>query len=174
MRKAVFLDRDGVINKAIVKNGKPFPPASLDAFEFLPGVKSATLALRKAGFLIVVVTNQPDVATGVQARDVVESMHKKLHDAAICDDIKVCYHTDDDACYCRKPKPGMLLEAAKEWQIDLPRSFMVGDRWRDVAAGKAAGCQTLFIDYQYREQSAEKPDAVVASLEDATKFILQF
>jgi D-glycero-D-manno-heptose 1,7-bisphosphate phosphatase len=173
VRQAVFLDRDGVINKAIVKNGKPFPPASLDAFEFLPGVKSATLALRKAGFLIVVVTNQPDVATGVQARDVVESMHKKLHDAAICDDIKVCYHTEDDACDCRKPKPGMLLEAAKEWQIDLQRSFMVGDRWRDVAAGKAAGCQTYFIDYQYSEQSAEKPDAVVASLEEASKLIIQ-
>ena len=174
MRQAVFLDRDGVINRAVVKNGKPFPPASLDAFEFLPGVESAANALRNAGFLIVVVTNQPDVATGVQAREVVESMHKKLYDAAICDDIKVCYHTDDDACDCRKPKPGMLLEAAKEWQIDLPRSYMVGDRWRDVAAGKAAGCQTYFIDYQYSEQSAEKPDAVVASLEEAAKFILQF
>ena len=174
MRQAVFLDRDGVINRAVVKNGKPFPPASLDAFEFLPGVESAALALRKAGFLIVVVTNQPDVATGLQAREVVESMHKKLHDAAICDDIKVCYHTDDDACDCRKPKPGMLLEAAKEWQIDLQRSFMVGDRWRDVAAGKAAGCQTFFIDYQYREQSAEKPDAIVTSLKEAAKLILQF
>ena len=174
MRQAVFLDRDGVINRAVVKNGKPFPPATLDAFEFLPGVESAALALRKAGFLIVVVTNQPDVATGLQAREVVESMHKKLRDNAICDYIKVCYHTDDDACDCRKPKPGMLLEAAKEWQIDLKRSFMVGDRWRDVAAGKAAGCQTFFIDYQYREQSAEKPDAVVASLEEASNLILQF
>ncbi len=174
MRQAVFLDRDGVINRAVVKNGKPFPPASLDAFEFLPGVESAALALRKAGFLIVVVTNQPDVSTGLQAREVVESMHKKLHAAAICDDIKVCYHTDNDACECRKPKPGMLLEAAKEWQIDLKSSFMVGDRWRDVAAGKAAGCKTFFIDYQYHEQSGEMPDAVVASLEEAAKLILQF
>ena len=174
MRQAVFLDRDGVINRAVVIGGKPFPPASLDAFEFLPGVESAALALRKAGFLIVVVTNQPDVARGLQAREVVESMHKKLYDVAICDDMKVCYHTDDDACACRKPKPGMLLEAAKEWQIDLQRSFMVGDRWRDVAAGKEAGCRTFFIDYQYREQSAERPDAVVASLEEATKLILQF
>ena len=174
VRQAVFLDRDGVINRAFVINGKPFPPASLAAFEFLPGVESAALALRRAGFLIVVVTNQPDVATGLQAREVVESMHKKLLAAAICDDIKVCYHTDDDACECRKPKPGMLLEAAKQWQIDLQRSFMVGDRWRDVAAGKAAGCKTFFIDYQYREQSAEMPDAVVASLEEAAKLILQF
>ena len=174
LRQAVFLDRDGVINRAVVKDGKPFPPASLDAFEFLPGVESAALALRRAGFLIVVVTNQPDVATGLQAREVVESMHKKLFDAAICDDIKVCYHTDDDACDCRKPKPGMLLEAAKELQIDLRRSYMVGDRWRDVAAGKAAGCQTFLIDCQYREQSAERPDAVVASLEEAANLILQF
>ena len=174
MRQAVFLDRDGVINRAVVKNGKPFPPASLDDFELLPGVESSAIALRKAGFLIVVVTNQPDVATGMQTREVVESMHKKLHAAAICDDVKVCYHIDSDACECRKPKPGMLIEAAIEWQIDLRRSFMVGDRWRDVAAGKAAGCQTFFIDYQYQEQSAEMPDAVVASLEEAANIILQF
>jgi D-glycero-D-manno-heptose 1,7-bisphosphate phosphatase len=173
MRKAVFLDRDGVINKAIVKSGKPFPPESLDAFEFIPGVVSAALALRKAGFVVIVVTNQPDVSTGLQTREVVESMHKKIRDAAICDDIKVCYHTDDDNCGCRKPKPGMLLNAANEWQIDLQRSFIVGDRWRDVAAGKAAGCQTFFIDYKYQEQSAESPDAVVASLQEASRQILQ-
>ena len=174
MRQAVFLDRDGVINRAVVKNGKPFPPASLDDFELLPGVESAVRALRRGGFLIVVVTNQPDVATGMQTREVVESMHKKLHAAAICDEIKVCYHIDADACDCRKPKPGMLIEAAIEWQIDLKRSFMVGDRWRDVAAGKAAGCRTFFIDYRYHEQSAQMPDVVVASLEEAANLILQF
>ena len=173
MRRAVFLDRDGVINHAVVRDGKPYPPASLDEFVLLPGVESATLALRTAGFLIIVVTNQPDVATGVQQLHVVEAMHNKLRLAGICDDIKVCYHTDADLCDCRKPKPGMLFDAAREWQIDLSRSYMVGDRWRDIGAGKAAGCYTFFIDYKYREQSADKPDAVVASLQEASTLILQ-
>ena len=173
MRQAVFLDRDGVINKALVKDGKPLPPVSLNDFELLSGVEFATHALRKAGFLIVVVTNQPDVATGVQTREVVESMHRKLYEAEICDDVKVCYHVDADACECRKPKPGMLLEAAEQWGIDLKSSFMVGDRWRDVLAGKAAGCKTFFIDYKYREQTAKCPDVVVGSLEEAAMHILK-
>lgn len=173
MKQAVFLDRDGVVNRARVRNGKPLPPATLDEFELLPGVESAISALRKAGLLIVVVTNQPDVATGVQRREVVETMHDKLRAAGLCDDVKACYHSDADGCSCRKPKPGMLIEAAREWQIDLGRSFMVGDRWRDVAAGKAAGCYTFFIDYEYREQRPHNPDAVVASLEEAAGLILQ-
>ena len=173
MRRAVFLDRDGVINRAVIRNGKSYPPATLDDFEFLPSVVRTALALRKAGFLIIVVTNQPDVATGLQQLGVVEAMHDKIRVAEICDDIKACYHTDADECYCRKPKPGMLLEAARQWQIDLKGSFMVGDRWRDVAAGKAAGCHTFFIDYQYREKCAVKPDTVVASLEEAGGLILQ-
>ena len=129
-------------------------------------------SLRVAGYLVIMVTNQPDVATGVQRQDVVQAMHGRLRAAGLCDDIKVCYHTDADACDCRKPKPGMLLEAAREWWIDLADSFMVGDRWRDVAAGKAAGCYTFFIDYKYRERRADSPDAVVGSLEEAGRLIL--
>jgi D-glycero-D-manno-heptose 1,7-bisphosphate phosphatase len=128
--------------------------------------------LRKAGFDVVVVTNQPDVATGLQKRDVVEAMHRRLLESGLCDAVKVCYHTDNDDCGCRKPKPGMLLEAATERRLDLPRSFMVGDRWRDVAAGKAAGCFTFFIDSNYLERQPENPDAVVASLEEAGTMIL--
>lgn len=173
MKRAVFLDRDGVLNRAVVRDGKPYPPATLEEFELLPGVERTTRALREAGFLIVVVTNQPDVATGVQRREVVEAMHNKLRAAGLCDVVKVCYHADADGCDCRKPKPGMLIEAAREWQIDLACSFMVGDRWRDVAAGKAAGCRTFFIDYEYQERHADNPDAVVASLEEAGKLILQ-
>ena len=168
----MFLDRDGVINRAVLRDGKPYPPATLKEFELLPGVERATLALRKAGFLIIAVTNQPDVATGIQRREVVEAMHNTLRASGLCDDVKACYHTDADGCVCRKPKPGMLIEAAREWQIDLVRSFMVGDRWRDVAAGKAAGCYTFFIDYGYRERSADNPDAVVSSLEEASRLIL--
>lgn len=173
MKRAVFLDRDGIINRAIVRGGKPYPPATLEEFEFLPGAESAIRALRQAGFLIIVVTNQPDVATGAQRREVVEAMHDKLRAPGLCDDVKVCYHTDADGCDCRKPKPGMLIEAAREWQVDLAHSFMVGDRWRDVAAGKAAGCHTFFVDHNYRERRADNPDTVVGSLEEAGRLILQ-
>ena len=173
MKRAVFLDRDGVINRAVVRDGKPYPPAGIEDFELLPGVEGAAAALRAAGYLLVVVTNQPDVASGMQRREVVEAMHDQLRARGLCDDIRACYHTEADGCDCRKPKPGMLLEAAHELHIELPRSFMVGDRWRDVAAGKAAGCTTYFIDYGYTEKRAEQPDAVVSSLADAARRILK-
>ena len=173
MKRAVFLDRDGTINRAVVRDRRPYPPVMLDEFELLPGAEQTIEALREAGFLIIVVTNQPDVSTGVQRRDVVEAMHDKLRAGGLCDDIKVCYHTDADGCECRKPKPGMLIEAAREWRVNLADSFMVGDRWRDVAAGKAAGCFTYFIDCQYRERRAGCPDAIVGSLEEAGMLILR-
>lgn len=173
MKRAVFLDRDGVINRAIVKHGKPYPPATRDEFELLPGAEQTMRALRAAGLLVIVVTNQPDVATGVQRREVVEAMHDKLLAAGLCDEVKVCYHTDTDGCDCRKPKPGMLLAAARERNIDLARSFMVGDRWRDIDAGKAAGCFTFFIDYNYNEKRPDEPHAVVGSIQDAGRIILQ-
>ena len=172
-KRAVFLDRDGVINRAQVINGKPYPPPTLDDFELLPGDESALLGLRQAGFLVIVVTNQPDVATGKQHQKVVEAMHEKLLSTGLCHDIKVCYHKDGDNCYCRKPKPGMLLEAAQEWQIDLQKSFMVGDRWRDVNAGKSVGCFTFFIDCRYNEKILTKPDTTVSSLSEAAGIILQ-
>ena len=172
MNRAVFLDRDGVINQATVREGRPYPPAGLEQFELLPGVPEAIESLRGAGFKIIIVTNQPDVATGVQRREVVEAIHDNLRALGLCDDIKVCYHTDSDGCECRKPKPGMLIEAAREWGVNLADSFMVGDRWRDVAAGKAAGCFTYFIDYDYQERPADGPDAIVRSLEEAGRLIL--
>jgi len=172
VKRAVFIDRDGVINRAVVRGGKPYPPASLDELEILPGVDTALTALHAAGYMIVVVTNQPDVATGVQRREVVESMHRSLQDRLAIDDIRTCYHADSDACDCRKPKPGMLLAAAQDHGIDLAHSYLVGDRWRDVAAGKAAGCYTFFIDYRYQERAAEAPDRIVASLAEATRHIL--
>jgi len=168
----VFLDRDGVINRAVVRNGKPYPPASVEEMEILPGVEKAVRDLHEAGFLIIVVTNQPDVATGVQSLEVVEMMHRKLRETLPIDDIKICYHTNADACSCRKPKPGMLLEAAQDRDIDLSRSFLVGDRWGDIGAGQAAGCFTFFIDCGYQERAAENPDAVVYSLEEASRIIL--
>lgn len=172
-RRAVFLDRDGVLVRASVRDGKPYPPATLDEFEILPGVTETLHALDAAGFLLIVGTNQPDVARGLQRREVVEAMHRRLREALPLDDIKVCYEADGSACACHKPKPGLLLEAAREHDIDLPRSYMVGDRWRDVGAGKAAGCFTIFIDRGYAEPLADVPDAVCADLTEAVAIILR-
>jgi len=173
LRRAVFLDRDGVINRAVVHNGKPYPPPTLDDFMIDDGVPEAIERLRAAGLWIVVVTNQPDVATGRQRRDIVEAMHARLMSAALCDAIQVCWHAAGDGCACRKPQPGMLLQAADDWQIDLGRSFMVGDRWVDVAAGLAAGCYTLWINRGYAEPAPDSPDALARSLPDAADRILQ-
>jgi D-glycero-D-manno-heptose 1,7-bisphosphate phosphatase len=172
VNRAVFLDRDGVLYRAIIHHGRPYPPPSLEEAQLLPGVDEAVHALRRGGYRLIIVTNQPDVRRGLQEREVVEAMHQCLRQTLSIDDIKVCYHVDEDACACRKPKPGMLLEAAREWSLDLRRSFMVGDRWRDIGAGKAAGCRTILIKTEYREREAEGPDAVVGSLFEASALIL--
>ena len=172
MRKAVFLDRDGVLNASVIRQGKPYPPDTLGELTILPGVGEALRELRAAGFMNIVVTNQPDVATGKQRIEVVEAMHKQLREELSLDDVKVCYHTDDQKCDCRKPNPGMLLEAAKDHGIDLGQSFLVGDRWRDVAAGQAAGCGCFFVDYEYQEQRPKKPYVAVKSLPEAAALIL--
>ena len=172
MRRAVFLDRDGVINRSIVRDGKPYPPGSIAELEILAGVRDALVSLRSSGFLNIVVTNQPDVATGMQKIEIVEAMHRRLRLELALDDVKVCYHTDADQCDCRKPNPGMLLEAAKDHDIDLRQSFLVGDRWRDVAAGQAVGCGCFFVDYEYQEQRPEMPYVAVKSLSEAAALIL--
>jgi len=172
-RPAVFFDRDGVLNRALIRDGKPYSPATLDQFEILPGVTEALRALDEAGFLLIVATNQPDVGRGAQRREVVEAMHQRLRAELPLDDIKVCYEADGAGCACSKPKPGMLLAAAGERGIDLSRSYMIGDRWRDVGAGKAAGCFTIFIDRGYREALIDTPDAVCADLPEAAAVILR-
>lgn len=173
VRRAVFLDRDGVINAAVVRDGKPYPPASEAAVKILPGVKRALERLTAAGFLTVIVTNQPDVATGMQRREVVEAINGYLRRNLAIDAVKVCYHADADMCGCRKPKPGMLLEAARELGIDLCRSFLIGDRWRDIAAAQAAGCQAYFIDWGYTEKRPSEPYIAVKSLSEAADRILR-
>jgi D-glycero-D-manno-heptose 1,7-bisphosphate phosphatase len=170
VRKAVFLDRDGVLNRSDVRGGRPYAPTALDAFVILPEVPAAVTRLRSAGFLAIVVTNQKDVGAGKTPRTVMEAMHTKLRNSVTLDAIKVCTCTDD--CPCYKPNTGMLDEAAKEFSIDLGTSYMVGDRWRDIDCGARAGCRTVFIDRGYEETLNAKPDFVAADLAEAAGLIL--
>jgi D-glycero-D-manno-heptose 1,7-bisphosphate phosphatase len=172
LRRAVFLDRDGVINRADVRDGKPYPPANLEVMELLPGVPAALQALHAAGWMLIVVTNQPDVARGTTSRAVVEAINEHLDQILPIDEFRTCYHDSGDGCGCRKPLPGALLAAAREHDIDLGRSFMVGDRWRDVEAGQRAGCKTVFIDCGYAEKQPESSDYKVHSLQEAANIIL--
>ncbi len=169
----MFLDRDGVINRSFVKDGKTYPPYSLKELQILPGVRSALIMLRSAGYLNIVVTNQPDISTGKQSLKVVEAMHSQLSETLAIDHFEVCKHVNEDQCDCRKPKPGMLLRAATRFSIDLSQSYMIGDRWLDVEAGQRAGCRrTYFIDYGYAERIPIMPFYQVDSLSSAARSIL--
>jgi D-glycero-D-manno-heptose 1,7-bisphosphate phosphatase len=171
--RAVFLDRDGVINAPVVRGGKPYPPAGVDQLELLPGVAEALAALHAAGYVLVVVTNQPDVARGTQTRAAVDAIHARLRAELPLDGIYACFHDDPDACACRKPAPGLLVDAANDLGLDLAASFMVGDRWRDVAAGIAAGCRTIFVDRAYSETRPTDFDVKVSGLPEAAAWILE-
>ena len=155
-----------------MRDGKPYPPTSLMELEILPGVLEALQKLHDANYLLVVVTNQPDVARGTVKREDVELMNAFLSSQLPIDYFKTCYHDSEDKCSCRKPLPGALLKAALEHNIDLSKSFMVGDRWRDVEAGASAGCKTFFINYRYKEKKPESPDFIVSTLLEAKKIIL--
>lgn len=172
--RAVFLDRDGVINRALVRENKPYPPGSIEEFEILPGVAEACARLKAAGYLLVVATNQPDVGRGTLARETVEIIHRHMCTVLPIDSVEVCYDAGggDPPNELRKPRPGMLLKAARELGIDLGRSFMVGDRWRDIDCGNAAGCRTIFIDYGYDEPLRAQPDYRATCLMEAADIIL--
>lgn len=172
MKRAVFLDRDGVINRAVVQNGKPFPPRSVAELEVMPDAKDALSRLRDAGYVLIVVTNQPDVARGTQSRSQVEAINARLGAELAIDEFMVCYHDDAAGCACRKPNPGGLLEAAERHQLDLSSSYIVGDRWRDVEAGQRAGCTSFFIDYGYSEREPQPPFMRVRSLAEAAEQIV--
>ena len=148
---AVFLDRDGIINRAVVRDGKPYPPARLSDVEILPGAISSIQQLAERGYVLIGITNQPDVARGTQSRDVVESINAMIQSRLPLHEIFVCYHDNINNCNCRKPKPGLIVQAAEKYKVDLSKSWMVGDRWKDIAAGQAAGLKTIFVDYHYAE-----------------------
>lgn len=172
-RRAVFLDRDGVLIRAYVRDGVPHPPDDLDAMQVLPGVPEAVARLGALGLLRVVVTNQPDVARGNQSRAAVEAMNEALSRQLSLDGVFTCYHDNADRCSCRKPLPGLLLQAAERHGIDLTASFLVGDRWSDVAAGRAVGCRTFLICESYSQRERCWPDFEVPDLAAAVDRIYQ-
>jgi D-glycero-D-manno-heptose 1,7-bisphosphate phosphatase len=156
-RKAVFFDRDGVLNQAVVVDGRPRPPADAQSMVITIGAVGLLLSLKELGFTLICVTNQPDIARGTRTVANVKAMNDKVLFELALDDIFVCPHDNADNCGCRKPKPGLLLMAADKWSIDLPSSWLVGDRSGDVGAGQAVGCRTIFIDYDYKEPKPEPP-----------------
>jgi len=172
--RAVFLDRDGVLSRSLVRNGLPFAPTTLEDFEILPETPEACHRLKQAGFVLVVVTNQPEVGRGTLAREIVEAMHAKMCRELPIDRVGVCYHSGHGMshCDCRKPKIGLLVSAARELNIDLAQSWMVGDRWRDIDCGFAAGCRTIFIERNYAEALKHAPDFRARDIAQAAGLIL--
>ena len=180
LRPAVFLDRDGTLNFQIVRNGKPYPPQTVDEFRLFPDAADACARLANAGYVLVVATNQPDVGRGTQAQSVVETMHAKLqHLIPQISRVEVCYAPgnsqapDVPSDPRRKPNPGMLLDAAGDLGLDLAQSWMIGDRWRDVDCGRRAGVRTVFIDFGYAEELRAQPDFRVRSISEAADVILR-
>lgn len=174
LKRAVFLDRDGVLNEAVIRNGKPYPPQSVAEVRLVDGAAIALNRLKALGLPLIVVTNQPDVARGAQTAEAVEAIHRRIGGELPIDEFLSCFHDDEDFCECRKPKPGLILDGAAEYGVDLSLSFMIGDRWRDVDAGHAAGCLTIWIDRGYREAGPSRPpDARVGSLGEAVEWVIR-
>lgn len=170
--KTIFLDSDGIINEPIIVDGKPLAPRSVDELIIPKEVSTCCEQLKAAGFLLVTVTNKPDVAEGRMTQADVDAIFKKIQSTLPITEIFACY---DRQAPCFKPKPGLLLEAAKKYGIDIPNSFMIGDRNSDVAAGQAAGCKTIWINREYAVQEAPNPpaDFTTHSLTEATRWILE-
>ena len=174
MSRAVFLDRDGVLNAPLIRDGLPYPPQTLEEFHIYPEAPEACALLREAGFLLVVATNQPDVGRGTQRLEVVEQMHALLTQTIPIDRIEICTAANDKSpgAERRKPAPGMLLDAARVLGLELARSYMIGDRWRDIDCGHAAGCTTIFIERPYDEKLRQRPHHYAADVLDAARLIL--
>ena len=174
LNRAVFLDRDGVLNEAVIRDGKPYPPGRIEELQIVPDAPDALARLKNAGYMLIVVTNQPDVGRGKQSRESVEEIHTAIGSQLPLDEFVVCYHAGTEGCVCRKPKPGMVLDAAARHGIDLAQSFLIGDRWRDIDCGAAAGVRTIWIDRGYQERGPSQPaDFRCATLSEATDWILR-
>jgi D-glycero-D-manno-heptose 1,7-bisphosphate phosphatase len=170
--RAVFLDRDGVVNKALVVNGKPHSPSSVEEVEIIPGVAQSVFELKNAGFEVIVVTNQPDIARKKITIEIIQEIHDFIKIETGINRFYFCPHDDIDYCQCRKPKVGLITQAASDLKIDLNQSYLVGDRWKDITAGQIAGCKCFFIDEDYSENKPKMPYTEVNSLKEATWKIL--
>lgn len=175
-KPCVFLDRDGVLNLPLIRDGRPHPPRHLEEFTLYADAVNGCERLKQAGFLLVVVSNQPDVGRGTQSRAIVDAMNERLAALIpVLDRIETCFHGGPDfhqPCLCRKPKPGMLYRAAEVMLIDLPNSYFIGDRWRDVDCARTAGCRAIFIDRGYSENLRHLPDVTVTSFDAAVTAVL--
>lgn len=171
-RRAVFLDRDGVINKVVMRDGIQDSPRHGGELVIIDGVEEAICMLSKQGFLVIIVTNQPGVKRGTHRKQDVEEIHKFIGNYLMIDGIYTCYHDNEDNCACRKPKAGMLYDAAENIEIDLGSSYMIGDRWQDICAGNNAGCKTILVDYHYPMNKDSCPDHRTGSLLEAAQWIL--
>lgn len=172
-RKAVFFDRDGVLNETVNRGGKPCPPYTLEELVMVPDGEKALKDLKKRGFLLIGATNQPDVARGTLKREMVEAINERIMKKLPLQEIRVCYHDDRDHCQCRKPGSGMLLEAGEKYDINFSLSYMIGDRWKDILAGEKVGCKTIFINHNYKEKGPViHPDFETTSLIEAVEWIL--
>lgn len=167
----VFLDRDGVINRVIMRNGWPCSPRTIQEFEWEDGIKEAMEMLKDHGLILIVVTNQPDIARRKMSMETLDAMTDRVYSEIPVDAVWICPHDDGDRCDCRKPKPGMLLDAAKRWHIDCGRSFMIGDGWKDMGAGQAAGCMNILLDLPYNQ--GVPCDYRLPDLKQAVDFILK-
>jgi D-glycero-D-manno-heptose 1,7-bisphosphate phosphatase len=169
--RTVFLDRDGVLNKTIDRCGKLTSPRSMEEFELEPDAADSLEALRDARFKLFVVTNQPEIARGFLSAETLHRMTTKVMESLPIDEVRICSHDDDDGCACRKPKPGMLLDLARRYDVDLEASYLIGDRSTDTMAGRAAGCSTIILDRPYNH--GHLSDYRVATLKEAVELILR-
>lgn len=171
LNKAFFFDRDGVINQSVVRNGRPYPPQTFEEFRWTPGIEEVMTTVKSLGFLLLVVTNQPDVVRGTQTQEQVDAFHRHVQVSLPVDQVYACFHDNHHQCSCRKPKPGMLFQAQTDWNLDLSQSYFLGDRWSDVDAANEAGCHSIFLDYGYDETLRSLPQTVVPSLVKLLDFL---
>jgi len=168
---AVFLDRDGVINEVVFRDGKPESPRTLEEFRFVQGVAELLEKLRDSGYRLFVVSNQPDVARGLVPLSLLKQMTSLIMSSLPVERVLTCVHDDRDGCECRKPKPGMLLQVALSDGIDLSESFIIGDSWRDVQAARNAGCMSILLRKAYND-GVEAP-YLAGSLAEAVDLIVR-
>jgi D-glycero-D-manno-heptose 1,7-bisphosphate phosphatase len=172
MKRAVFLDRDGVLNRSVLVDGVPKPPSRVEDIEIIDGACEAIQTFKDNDFVPVVVTNQPDVARGLISVVQAKVINDCIRLSTNLEHFYTCFHDDGDFCSCRKPLPGLIYRAALDLGLDISESFLVGDRWRDIEAGQAAGCDSFFIDYSYPEKPPRVPFTRVKSLWEAAQIIV--